>query len=52
MLVILLIVLLGIVQTALSGIYKAAVYLYAAEHVETPQFSPALVSTAFQPARA
>lgn len=51
-LIILLIVLLGIIQAALNGIYKAAVYLYAAEHVETPQFSPALVRGAFQPARA
>jgi hypothetical protein len=51
-LIIILIALLAIVQTALSGIYKAAIYLYAAEDVETPAFDPALVRTAFQPARA
>jgi hypothetical protein len=50
--IILLIALLAVIQTALTGIYKAAVYLYAAEHVETPAFDPALVRTAFQPARA
>jgi hypothetical protein len=44
--------LLAIVQTALTGIYKAAIYLYAAEDVETPAFDPALVRTAFQAARA
>lgn len=51
-LMIVLITLLAVIQTALSGIYKAAIYLYAAESVETPAFDPALIRTAFQPARA
>lgn len=51
-LMIVLIALLAIVQTALSGIYKAAIYLYAAEDVETPAFNPTLIRTAFQPTRA
>jgi hypothetical protein len=51
-LIIILIALLAIVQTALSGIYKAAIYLYAAERVETPAFEPALVRTAFHTAPA
>lgn len=46
----LLLALLAVLQTALSGIYKAAVYLYAAEHEETPIFAPELVRTAFNPA--
>lgn len=50
--VIILIVFLAIVQGALSGIYKAAIYLYAVERVETPAFDPTLIRTAFQPARA
>jgi hypothetical protein len=49
--VIVLIALLAIVQSALSGIYKAAIYLYAVEHVETPAFDPTLIRTAFQAAR-
>jgi hypothetical protein len=48
--IIVLIALLAIIQTALSGIYKAAIYLYAAEDVETPAFDPTLVRTAFQAA--
>ena len=50
--VFILIIALAIIQTALSGIYKAAIYLYAAEHVESPTFDPALVRTAFQTAGA
>lgn len=45
-----LLALLAVVQTALSGIYKAAVYLYAAEHEESALFEPALVRSAFNPA--
>ncbi len=51
-LIIILVALLAIIQSALSGIYKAAIYLYAAENVETPAFNPALVRTAFQTAPA
>jgi hypothetical protein len=51
-LVIVLITLLAVIQTALSGIYKAAIYLYAADNVETPAFDADLIHTAFQPARA
>lgn len=50
--VFILIIALAIIQTALSGIYKAAIYLYAAENVETATFDPALVRTAFQTAGA
>lgn len=51
-LIIILIAFLSIVQTALTGIYKAAIYLYAAEEIETLAFDPALIRTAFQPAPA
>lgn len=47
---VLLLALLSVLQTALSGIYKAAVYLYAAEHQEAELFNPGLVRTAFNPA--
>jgi hypothetical protein len=47
--VILLIAALSIIQTALSAIYKAAIYLYAAENVEAADFNPTLIRTAFQP---
>jgi hypothetical protein len=50
--VIVLITLLTVIQTALSGIYKAAIYLYAADNVESPAFDADLIHTAFQPARA
>jgi hypothetical protein len=51
-LTVLLVALLAVLQTALNGIYKAAVYLYAAEGKEATQFNPALVRGAFRPATA
>ena len=51
-LIIILVALLAVIQSALSGIYKAAIYLYAAEDVETPAFDASLIRTAFRPAGA
>jgi hypothetical protein len=51
-LAVLLVVLLATIQAALNGIYKAAVYLYAAEGKEAVHFDPALVQGAFRTAGA
>jgi Family of unknown function (DUF6159) len=51
-LIIILVALLAIIQSALTGIYKAAIYLYAVEDVETPAFDSTLIHTAFKPAGA
>jgi hypothetical protein len=45
-------ILLAVLQSALTGIYKAAIYLYAVEEVETPAFDSTLLQTAFKPSAA
>lgn len=47
-----LVLMLTLVQTALSGIYSAALYRYAVGHESSAGFSPELLQAAFQPKKA
>ena len=41
-------IVLGVLSSTLSGIYKAAVYRYASQHQVAPQFDAALIQGAFR----
>ena len=48
-LIVLAVILLALVQTALQGIYAAAIYRYAEEGATSPGFDRVLITNAFQP---
>lgn len=48
-LIVLAVILLALIQTALQGIYAAAIYRYAEEGAASPGFDRALIANAFQP---
>lgn len=48
-LIVLAVILIALVQSALQGIYAAAIYRYAEEGATSPGFDQALIANAFQP---